>query len=207
MKVIAINGSPKKDGNTATVLAEMAKELQAQDIEVEIVHIGGMTIHGCIACNYCWEDGHRCVFKDDPVNEISEKIERADGVILASPTYYSAIAGTMKSFLDRLFYSSNEFLKFKVATVAAVTRRAGAVLTANQMKNYLDLAEAITPPSQYWEIVYGTGKGEVLQDAEGMQTARKNARAMAWLMKVVEDGKKKYPLPEDEERAITNFIR
>lgn len=207
MKVIAINGSPRKNCNTATVLAEMAGVLESEGIETEIIQVGDKAIHGCIACSHCMTEGNACVFDDDCVNEIAQKIERADGLILGAPTYYSAIPGTMKCFLDRLFYSGNDFLKFKVATIAAVTRRAGAVLTANQMKNFLDLAEAITPPSQYWEVVYGLRKGEVSQDAEGMQTMRKNARAMAWLMKVLADGKEKYPLPKDEKRMMTNFIR
>ena len=207
MKVIAINGSPRKDGNTAAVLAEMAKELAAQEIKTEIVQVGGNSIHGCICCYHCLQEGAGCVFEDDCVNETSKKIELADGLILGAPTYYSAIPGTMKSFLDRLFFSSGGFLRYKVATVVAVTRRAGAVLTANQMKNFLNLAEAITPPSQYWEIVYGRDKGEALRDAEGMQTARKNARAMAWLMKVVADGKKNHPLPAEEKRIYTHFIR
>lgn len=207
MRVIAINGSPRQNGNTATVLADMAKVLEEEGIETEIIQVGDKAIHGCIACNYCMTNDSGCVFEDDCVNETAQRIRQADGLILGAPTYYSAIPGTMKCFLDRLFYSGGDFLKFKAATVAAVTRRAGAVLTVNQMKNFLDLAEAITPPSQYWEIVYGLKRGEVLSDSEGIQTIRKNARAMAWLLKVIADGRKKHPLPKDEERIMTNFIR
>lgn len=207
MKVIAINGSPRQGGNTETVLAEMARELKAAGIETELIQVGDKPIRGCISCGHCWTEGNQCVFEDDCVNEVSRKIDAADGLILGAPTYYSAIPGTMKCFLDRLFFPSGDILKFKVATVAAVTRRAGAVHAANQMKNFLDLAKAITPPSQYWEVVYGQQPGEALQDGEGLQTVRLNARAMAWLMRVVDDGKKKYPLPKDEERVITNFIR
>lgn len=207
MKVIAINGSPRKEGNTGIVLAEMAKELAAAGIETELIQVGDKHIHGCISCCHCWTEGNQCVFEDDCVNEVSRKIGAADGLILGAPTYYAAIPGTMKCFLDRLFFSSGDILKFKVATAVAVTRRAGAVHVANQLKNFLDLAQAIIPPSQYWEIVYGQQPGEVLQDSEGLQTARLNARAMAWLMRAVDDGKKKYPLPREEERAMTNFIR
>lgn len=207
MKVIAINGSPRKGGNTETVLAEMAGELAAEGIETEIIQIGDKAIRGCISCNHCAAEGNACIFDNDCVNEISLKIRQADGLILGSPTYYAAIAGTMKSFMDRLFYSSGGFLKYKVATAVAVARRAGAVQTINQMKNFLDLANAITPPSQYWEVVYGHNAGEALRDDEGLQTARKNARAMGWLMKAVADGKKNHPLPEEEKRARTNFIR
>lgn len=206
MRVIAINGSPRENGNTATVLAEMALELAKQGIETETIHVGGREIRGCVSCYSCAKTSE-CVFGDDCVNEAVRKIDAADGLILGAPTYYSAIPGTMKSFLDRLFFSGGGFLMYKAATVAAVTRRAGAVLTANQLKNFYDLAGAITPPSQYWEIVYGRNKGEVLKDAEGMQTARKNARAMGWLMKVLADGKKNHPLPEEEEHVYTHFIR
>lgn len=207
MRVIAVNGSPRKNGNTETVLAEMAKELKAEGIETEIIQVGDRAIRGCISCGHCMKEDNGCVFDDDCVNEVSRKIACADGLILGAPTYYAAIPGTMKCFLDRLFYSGGDFLQYKVAAVTAVTRRAGAVPTVSQMKNFLDLAGAITPPSQYWEIVYGMRKGEVLLDAEGMQTVRLNARAMAWLMKVVADGRQNHPLPKREERAITNFIR
>lgn len=207
MKVIAINGSPRKKGNTEIVLLEMARELEAAGIETELIQVGDKAIRGCSGCGYCWADGNACVFEDDGVNEIAKKIDAADGLILGAPAYYAAIPGTMKCFLDRLFFSSDDILKFKVATVAAVARRAGAVNVAGQLKNFLDLAQAITPPSQYWEIVYGQQPGEVLKDDEGLQTARMNARAMAWLMRAVDDGKKKYPLPREEARARTNFIR
>lgn len=207
MKVIAINGSPRKGGNTEAVLLEMAKELKAAGIETEIIQVGDKAIRGCTGCGYCWTDGNACAIADDCVNEIAQKIGEADGLILGAPTYYAAIPGTMKCFLDRLFFSGNDLIKFKVATVVATVRRAGAVNTVYQLKSFLDLAEAITPPSKYWEVVYGQQPGEALYDSEGLQTVRMNARAMAWLMKAVDDGKRKYPLPPEEDRARMNFIR
>lgn len=207
MRVIAINGSPRKGGNTEIVLVEMAKELEAGGIETEIVQVGDKAIRGCIGCGYCRLNGHICVLKDDCVNETARKISAADGLILGAPAYFGAIPGTMKCFLDRLFFSAEDIMKFKVATVATVARRAGAVNVAGQLKNFFDLAKAVTPPSQYWEVVYGQQPGEALKDNEGLQTARMNARAMAWLIKAVDDAKRKYPLPQEEERATTNFIR
>ncbi len=208
MNVVAINGSPRKNGNTAAALRLMADELEQQGISTEIIHIGHLPIHGCIACGHCWEsEGNQCVFTDDIVNEVSAKMRAADGLILGSPTYYSGIAGTMKSFLDRVFFSSSEYFRFKVATSVAVVRRAGGVDVVHQLNDYLHLAETVIPPSQYWTLAYGMEKGEVLQDGEGTQTLRKNARAMAWLMKLIEAGSGKIPLPEDEPREITNFIR
>lgn len=208
MKVIAINGSPRKDGNTSQVLNVMANELEEQGIGVETIQIGQLSIHGCIGCGYCRssEDNH-CVFKDDIVNEVAAKMRKADGFILASPTYYAGIAGTMKSFLDRVFFTSSDYFKFKVATSIAVVRRAGGVDVVHQLNNYLNLAETVIPPSQYWTVAYGMDKGESLQDGEGIQTIRKNARAMAWLLKIIDAGKETMPGPVKENRIMTNFIR
>ncbi len=208
MKIVAINGSPRKNGNTAQALEIMAHELEQEGIEVETIQIGHLDIHGCIACGYCsTSEGNTCAFTKDPVNEIAAKMREADGFILASPTYYAGIAGTMKSFLDRVFYTSSGYFRFKVATSLSVVRRAGGVDVVHQLNNYLNLAETILPPSQYWTVAYGREKGEVLQDGEGIQTLRKNAKAMAWLLKVVDAGKEKLGLPEAETRIRTHFIR
>lgn len=208
MKVIAINGSPRKGGNTEIVLKAMAVELQKEKIDTEIIQVGNQRLHGCTACEYCASsEKNHCVFKDDILNEVSDKIRAADGFILGSPTYYAGIAGTMKCFLDRLFYSSGGYFKCKVAAPVAVTRRAGSIEVLDQLTHYLRLAQTVIPPSQYWATVYGAEKGEVLQDGEGMQTIRKNARAMAWLMKSLKDGEGHVPPYVDEERVMTNFIR
>ena len=208
MKVIALNGSPRKDGNTAAALKIMAEELEKEGIAVETVHIGHLPIRGCTACGYCASsEKNECIFKDDPVNETASKIRDADGFILASPTYYAGIAGTMKSFLDRLFYSSSRHFRYKAAAAVTSVRRTGGIDTLHQLKNYLDLAQTVTPPSQYWTVVYGRAEGEMVQDSEGVQTIRKNARAMAWLMKLIAEGKKTVPLPPEEKRVFTNFIR
>ena len=208
MKVIALNGSPKKDGNTACALRFMAEELKKDGIETEIIDIGHLTIHGCTACGYCASsENNECIFKDDPVNGTAAKIREADGFILASPTYYAGVAGTMKSFLDRLFYSSSRHFKYKVATAVTVVRRTGGIDTLHQLNNYLALAQTVSPPSQYWTVVYGRSEGEMMKDLEGVQTIQKNARAMAWLIKVISEGKKNIPMPPEEKRVITNFIR
>ena len=208
MKVIALNGSTRTHGNTATDLKIMSEELKKDRIETEIINIGHLSIHGCTACGYCaGSENNECIFKDDPVNETAAKIREADGFILASPTYYAGIAGTMKSFLDRLFYSSSRHFKYKVAAAVTAVRRTGGIDTLHQLKNYLDLAQTVTPPSQYWTVVYGRAEGEMEQDGEGVQTIRKNARAMAWLIKVIAEGKKTFPLPPEEKRIFTHFIR
>ena len=134
-------------------------------------------------------------------------MREADGFILASPTYYAGIAGTMKAFLDRVFYTSSKYFKYKVATSISVVRRAGGVDVVHQLNNYLNLAQTVMPPSQYWTIAYGLAKGEVIQDKEGIQTIRKNARSMAWLLNIIDAGKEKIPAPVDEDHVMTNFIR
>ena len=113
----------------------------------------------------------------------------------------------MKSFLDRVFYTSSRYFRGKVATSAAVVRRAGGVDVVHQLNNYLNLAQTVIPPSQYWTIAYGRTPGEVEGDGEGMQTLVKNARSMAWLLKLIEHGKDVLPLPVDEPRVMTSFIR
>lgn len=208
MKVIAINGSPRKNGNTSQALKVMADELKEQGIEVEIIQIGHLNIHGCIGCGYCrTSEENQCVFKDDIVNDVAKKMREADGFILASPTYYAGIAGTMKAFLDRVFYTSSKCFKYKVATSISVVRRAGGVDVVHQLNNYLNLAQTVMPPSQYWTIAYGLAKGEVIQDQEGIQTIRKNAKSMAWLLNIIDAGKEKIPAPVDEDHVMTNFIR
>ena len=208
MKVIAINGSPRANGNTAMALGWMTEELELQGIETETVQIGQREFHGCIACGYC-EDSvqNLCVFQQDIANELILKMRQADGFLLGCPTYYGGIPGPMKSFLDRVFFSSSPYFRYKVATSVAVVRRAGGVDVVHQLNNYLNLAQTVIPPSQYWTIAYGMEGNEVLEDAEGMQTLRMNARSMAWLLKLIDAGKETLPPPEDEERVITNFIR
>lgn len=208
MKVIAINGSPRVGGNTTLALKVMTDELEREGIETETIQIGNLSLRGCIACGHCAKsEGNRCVFADDCVNEIAQKLREADGFILGCPTYYAGIPGTMKSFLDRVFYSSSRYFRLKVATSCAVVRRAGGVDVVHQLNNYLNLAQTVIPPSQYWTIAYGRDKGEAAGDAEGMQTLLKNARCMAWLLKLIEAGKDTVPLPENEQRVMTSFIR
>ena len=210
MKVIAINGSPRANGNTAQALGWMTEELELQGIETETVQIGQREFHGCTACGHC-EDSEQnlCVFQKDIANELILKMRQADGFLLGCPTYYGGIPGAMKSFLDRAFFSSSNVSGFrhKVATSVAVVRRAGGLDVLHQLNNYLNLAQVIIPPSQYWMLAYGMDKGEVAGDGEGEQTLRKSARAMAWLLKLIDAGKETLPSPEDEERVITNFIR
>jgi multimeric flavodoxin WrbA len=208
VKVIAVNGSPRADGNTAFALRAMADVLMEEGIETEFIQVGGLDIHGCVGCGYCrTSERNLCVFKDGIVDEAALKMREADGIILGAPTYYAGIPGTMKCFLDRVFYSSSNYFKFKVGTAVTAVRRAGGVDVVHQLMNYFNLSETVTPPSQYWTVIYGRTKGEAGQDAEGAQTVRKNARAMAWLIKIINASKASIPPPKDEPHVFTHFIR
>ncbi|GHT94916.1 FMN reductase [Spirochaetia bacterium] len=204
MKVIAINGSPHENGTVHTGLAAMTEELVKEGIEVELVHVGGKNIRGCMACGQCRTLG-RCVFNDDPVNACAARINEADGIVLGSPVYYGGIAGTFKSFLDRLFFPGVN-LKYKAAATVVSLRRSGGIATFHQLNNYLNLAQAIIAPSPYWDVIHGNNAEEVLQDAEGLSIMRITGQNMAWLMKTIAAGKKEVPLPQPAPRAWTNFI-
>ena len=211
LKVTAINGSPNRDGNTAAALGVMAEVLREDGIRTEILQVGGERIRGCVGCGECrTSEGNFCAFTDDVVNDFSLKMRNADGIILGAPTYYAGMPGEMKSFLDRVFFSSSAYFRYKVGTAVTVVRRTGGIDALQGLMNFFDLAETVTPPSQYWMVVYGRSKNEVLQDPEGMQTIRKNARSMAWLMKMIAETKGKIPTPDEikqEKRIFTNFIR
>ena len=205
MKVLMINGSPRKDGNTALALKEMEAIFAAEGIECETVWVGTQAIRGCIACGGCYKLG-KCVF-DDAVNEVAEKFRDADGLVVASPVYYASANGTLTSLLDRLFYSSNFPKTMKVGASVAVARRGGCSATFDQLNKYFTISGMPVASSQYWNSVHGGRPGEASQDEEGLQTMRTLARNMAFLMKSIALGKERYGLPEREPSKFTNFIR
>lgn len=205
MKILLINGSPKREGNTFIALNEVAKTLEAEGIEAEIIHVGHKDVHGCIACNKCREQG-KCVF-DDIVNEVNKKFETADGIIVGSPVYYASPAGTLLSFMDRLFYSATFDKSMKVGAAVAVARRGGTTATFDVLNKYFTISNMPIVPSQYWNNVHGRMPGEAAQDAEGLQIMRQLARNMAFLVKSIRLGKEKFGMPEREEWNPTNFIR
>jgi multimeric flavodoxin WrbA len=205
MKVIALNGSPHRDGVVGKGIAVMAAELEKEAVEVEVIHAGHLRVRGCIDCRKCRELG-ACVFQDDPVNECAEKINRADGLILGSPVYYGSIAGAFKCFLDRLFFPGLS-LKGKAAAAVVSLRRSGGINTFHQLNNYLNLSQALIVPSVYWDVIHGNSAEEVLRDREGLQIMEISGRNMAWLLKILALGKKEIPPPPDIDRERTNFIR
>lgn len=205
MKVLIINGSPRKDGNTSIAINEMVKVFEADGIETEVVLIGNKAVRGCIACGTCFEQG-RCVF-NDAVNEIAPKFEKADGLVVASPVYYASANATLIACLDRLFYSTHFDKTMKVGASIAVARRGGCSSTFDELNKYFTISGMPVASSQYWNSVHGRVPGEAALDAEGLQTMRILARNMAFLMKGIALAKEEYGLPEEEEWQPTHFIR
>ena len=207
MKVLLINGSPRKDGNTATALAEVAKQLAKEGIESEIVWIGNKPIRGCAACGRCAANGlGRCVFDDDVCNRISEKFADINALIIGSPVYYGQPNGALLSVIQRAFYSNGANISGKPAASIAVCRRGGATAAFESMNMPFQMMNMPVVTSQYWNIVYGRTPGEAAMDKEGMQTMQTLARNMAWLLKST-NGEKAPGRPTDEPWDAMHFIR
>lgn len=213
MKVVAINGSPKSEGNTAQLINMIAQELAKENISTEVMHIGNKTIRGCFGCGACAKNQDaRCAAKDDEyVNECIQQMKEADGILIGSPVHFSGIAGTMKSFLDRAFYVSaanGNIFRHKVGASIVAVRRSGGVSTFDAMNHYLNYAEMIMPTANYWNVVHGRMPGEVHEDFEGMQIARVLGKNMALTLKMVQSAKEQnIVFPEKEAKIITNFVR
>lgn len=204
MKVLLINGSPHRKGNTFIALSEIAKELEVQGIEAEIISIGVKAMQGCIACRRCAELGH-CVFTDEVYSAVRQRIEEGiDGLIVGSPVYYAGPNGSLCALLDRVFFSSHELLAYKPAASVAVCRRGGASATFDRLNKYFTINCMPVVSSVYWNSVHGREQGEAVQDLEGMQTMRILARNMAWVLRSISSG----VTPDvGEPRVFTHFIR
>ncbi len=203
MKVLLLNGSPKVDGCTKRALKEVADILEKENIEAEIVDVGSKDIRGCIACGSCVKNG-KCVF-NDIVNEIAEKFEHADGIIVGSPVYYAGSNGSIITLLDRLFYSSSFDKTMKVGAAVLSSRRAGSTSALDEIYKYYGISNMPVVTSSYWNEVHGFTKEDVEKDKEGLQTMRNLGRNMAFMIKSINLGKEKFGLPENEHDYHTNF--
>lgn len=205
MKALFINGSPRKDSNTMIAFNEIIKEFEKENIEYEIIDVGNKDIRGCMACGYCHTHG-KCVF-NDLVNEVAEKFEKADALIIGSPVYYGSANGSLISFLDRLFYSSNFDKRMKVGASVVVARRGGLSATFDELNKYFTITQMPIASSSYWNQIHGCEKGEAKFDEEGLLIMRNLGRNIIFLMRSIELGKEKYGLPENEKAVFTNFVR
>lgn len=207
MKIVAFNGSPKQNGNTYSAIKLVTDKLDKAGYSTEIVHVGNSLLRGCLACGQCEKNKNEQCVIDDQVNDWIGLMSEADGIIIGSPTHSSAIAGTMKCFLDRAFYVmhvNDNMLRHKVGVSVVTARRSGGVSTFNQLNNYLNYSEMIIPTSLYWNVIHGSKPGEVLEDKEGVQIIEILAENMILALK--QRTKKKDDF-KSQQRVTMNFIR
>lgn len=207
MKVLLVNGSPEKDGCIARALEEVRSTLEKAGVSSEIFWIGNKPIGGCLACDYC-SSHEGCVIKGDAVEEFAKKAKDADGFFFGSPVYYASMAGNMKAFMDRLFYSQGALLRGKPAASVISSRRAGSTSVYDEFNKYFGINQMPIVSANYWNEVHGFTKEDVEQDLEGLQTMRLLAQNMAYLLACLDAGKKagvKKSVPE--KKIATNFVR
>lgn len=211
MKVVLINGSPKENGNTAMALLKAKETLEKEGVSCTLLHVGSHPIRGCTACGQCGKNkDEECVLKDDGLNGWIQEMKSADGILVGTPVYYSGIAGTLKSFLDRAFFvagANGGLFRHKVGAGVAVARRSGGTATFDQLNKYFLISEMMVPGSNYWNIGHGGMPGDIGQDAEAMQIMEVLAENMAWLMKSLAAAKDLVVEPEKKKKTATNFIR
>ncbi len=191
MKVVAFNGSPRADGNTAQMIKKVFEVLEKEGIECELIQIGGKYIRGCQACGKCREiQNNKCIYNDDIINESIQKMIEADGIIIGSPTYFAALTSETKAFIDRTGYVSRgngNIFKRKVGAAVVAVRRAGALNVFQAINNLFFVSEMIVPGSSYWNLGMGRDCGDVQNDEEGMKTMVTLGENMAWLLKKLKD--------------------
>ena len=207
MKVLFVNSSPHKNGNTSIALNEVAHQLKHNGIASEILHVGVKPIRSCIACGQCRAKAlQRCVFNDDICNSITEKMSESAAFIIGSPVYYGQPTGAALSLLQRLFFSAGHLFQNKPAAAVTVCRRGGATAAFQTLNIAFQMMNMPVVTSQYWNIVYGCESGQASLDCEGMQTMRTLADNMAFLLKKIHaGGSPQYP--QREEWQPLNFIR
>ncbi len=188
MRVVAFNGSARKDGNTAILVRKVFAELEAEGIETELVQLYNKGFRGCTACLKCAEtQDNRCSgLPDDGVNECIEKMLAADGIIMASPTYYANCTATTQALMERAGYATRKNgnpLARKVGAAVVAVRRGGAIHAFDSINHWFQINEMIVIGSSYWNMGIGLGKGDVERDDEGMETMVTLGRSMAWALK------------------------
>lgn len=205
MKVLLVNGSSRKKGCTNEALQEVARALNEEGIETELIFIGNQALPDCIACRKCRETG-KCVF-DDIVNEFVEKAKTADGFVFGSPVYYAHPSGRLLTFMDRAFYSGGAAFAYKPAAAVLSARRAGTTASFDVINKYFTINSMPVVSSTYWNHVYGAQPEEVAQDKEGLMTMYNIGKNMAWLLKCIDLGKEQDLKHPENEKVLTNFTR
>lgn len=188
MKVVAFNGSPRKEGNTTMLVKHVFSELEKEGIDTELIQLAEKKIHGCLSCFKCFTNqDQRCSVKNDDFNECMAKMKEADGIILASPTYVSSITTEMKALIDRgcmvVQGNGNTMLKRKVGAAVVTARRAGSMMAFNTLNQFFLISQMIIPAAKYWNIGVGFMPGDVEKDEEGKSIMQSLGENMAWLLK------------------------
>jgi multimeric flavodoxin WrbA len=187
MKVVALNGSARKDGNTAILINVVFDELKKEGIETELIQMAGKPIQGCIACYKCFKNrNRRCSVDKDMLNDVIAQMETAEGVLLGSPTYFSDVSSGMRAFIERCGFvaRANDYMfKGKVGAAVTAVRRAGAIPAFSSMNLFLHYMQMFMPGASYWSIGIGRDPGDVLKDDEGIQTMKSLGQNMAFLLK------------------------
>ena len=208
MKVLMINGSCNEQGCTYTALSEVAKVLNNEGIETEIIQLGKAAYRDCIGCGACRKLNNRCVFNDDIINQIIEKAEKADGFVFGSPVYYAHPSARLQAVLDRVFYAGSSVFAFKPGVAVVSARRAGTTASLDVINKYFTISKMPVVSSSYWNNVHGISAEQVSEDKEGLQTMRNIGRNIAWMLKCIEKAKNNgIELPRVESGERTNFIR
>ena len=204
MKVLLFNGSPNKNGAVSRALSEVESVLNGKGIETMRLDIGKAAVRGCNDCGKC-RGKNLCVY-NDIANDVIEAMETCDGMVIGAPVYYAGINGSVKSVLDRVFFAGGYTFKYKVGAAVVNARRAGTTTSYEEINKYFAISGMIISPSCYWNMTHGNSAEEAEQDIEGMGIMRVIGNSMAWLLKVLEDGKKKYGIPKKVPVDKFNFI-
>ncbi|HSM73642.1 MAG TPA: flavodoxin family protein [Desulfobacterales bacterium] len=197
MYALAVNGSPRKEGNTELLLREVLAELKNAGWETELVKVGGTSIRGCIACQKCFENkDNECAVKEDKFNDVFAKMLKADAMILGSPTYFAAVSADLKALIERagyVAYANNHAFSGKIGAAVVAVRRGGATHVYDTINHMFQMSRMIIPGSTYWNMGFGLGKGEVLKDDEGLANMRHLAKCIDWLGRAITPHMGNYP--------------
>ena len=209
MKVVLVNGSPRAKGCTYTALSIIADELKNQGVDSEIIWLGNGPVRGCIGCGGCRKSGKdRCIFGDDGVADIAEKLKEADGYVFGAAVHYASPNGAALAALDRIFYSAGKHMQFKPAASVVSARRAGTTASYDVLNKYMGINNMLIVPSTYWNMVHGYTPEDVMKDREGVSIMRAIGSNMAWLLKLLASAKgTELEKPVIIPKEMTNFIR
>ena len=197
MKVIAINGSARKDGNTAILIKTVFEELEKENISCEMIQLGGKPVRSCMVCGKCFENkDNQCANKTDKFNDIFSKMLKADAIILGSPTYFAAISADLKALIERAGYvaiANNNAFAGKIGAAVVAVRRGGATHAFDTINHMFQMSRMVIPGSTYWNMGFGLDKGEVLEDKEGLANMRHLGKCINWLGNAIKPSIVDYP--------------